>query len=134
MPTKLSDDGLQEELYRSIPFSRKIYSSVSDREDLSDYIEKRDQILVAFDELKAAGEAGNAERLAKIRTDYADEIKFIGIVRQIENQRRKIARQINNVRDSRTLTDERKQELLDKLDEAKQKLTKRANVLLKEFN
>ena len=108
LPTKLSDDGLQEELYRSIPFSRKIYSSVSDREDLSDYIEKRDQILVAFDELKAAGEAGNAERLAKIRTDYADEIKFIGIVRQIENQRRKIARQINNVRDSRTLTDEKK--------------------------
>ena len=134
LPTKLSDDGLQEELYRSIPFSRKIYSSVSDREDLSDYIEKRDQILVAFDELKAAGEAGNAERLAKIRTDYADEIKFIGIVRQIENQRRKISRQINNVRDSRNLTDEKKQELLDKLDEAKQKLTKRANVLLKEFN
>jgi hypothetical protein len=134
LPTKLSGDGLQEELYRSIPFSRKIYSSVSDREDLSDYIEKRDQILVAFDELKAAGESGNAERLAKIRTDYADEIKFIGIVRQIENQRRKIARQINNVRDSRTLTDEKKQELLDKLDEAKQKLTKRANVLLKEFN
>ena len=134
LPTKLSDDGLQEELYRSIPFSRKIYSSVSDREDLSDYIEKRDQILVAFDELKAAGESGNAERLTKIRTDYANEIKFIGIVRQIENQRRKIARQINNVRDSRTLTDEKKQELLDKLDEAKQKLTKRANVLLKEFN
>ena len=92
LPTKLSDDGLQEELYRSIPFSRKIYSSVSDREDLSDYIETRS--LVAFDELKAAGEAGNAERLAKIRTDYANEIKFIGIVRQIENQRRKIARQI----------------------------------------
>ena len=134
MPTKLSDDGLQEELYRSIPFSRKIYSSVSDREDLSDYIEKRDQILVAFDELKAAGEAGNAERMAKIRKDYADEIKFIGVVRQVENQRRKISRQINNVRDSRTLTDERKKELLDKLDEAKQKLTKRANVLLKEFN
>lgn len=134
LPTKLSDDGLQEELYRSIPFSRKIYSSVSDREDLSDYIEKRDKILVAFDELKAAGEAGNPERLAKIRTDYADEIKFIGIIRQIENQRRKIARQINNVRDSRTLTDEKKKELLDKLDEAKQKLTKRANVLLKEFN
>jgi hypothetical protein len=134
LPTKLSDDGLQEELYRSIPFSRKIYSSVSDREDLSDYIEKRDKILVAFDELKSAGEAGNAERLAKIRTDYANEIKFIGIVRQIENQRRKISRQINNVRDSRTLTDEKKKELLDKLDEAKQKLTKRANVLLKEFN
>ena len=134
LPTKLSDDGLQEELYRSIPFSRKIYSSVSDREDLGDYIEKRDKILVALDELKAASEAGNPERLAKIRTDYANEIKFIGAVRQIENQRRKIARQINNVRDSRTLTDERKEELLDKLDEAKQKLTKRANVLLKEFN
>ena len=134
MTTKLSDDGLQEELYRSIPFSRKIYSSVSDREDLGDYIEKRDKILVAFDELKAASEAGNAERLAKIRTDYSNEIRFIGIVRQIENQRRKIARQINNVRDSRTLTDEKKKELLDKLDEVKQKLTKRANVLLKEFN
>lgn len=133
LPTKLSDDGLQEELYRSIPFSRKIYSSVSDREDLSDYIEKRDKILVAFDELKAASEAGNTERLAKIRTDYADEIKFISIIRQIENQRRKISRQINNVRDSRTLSDKRKEELLDNLDEAKQKLTKRANVLLKEF-
>ena len=45
LPTKLSGDGLQEELYRSIPFSRKIYSSVSDREDLGDYIEKRDKIL-----------------------------------------------------------------------------------------
>ena len=134
LPTKLSDDGLQEELYRSIPFSRKIYSSVSDREDLSGYIEKRDKILVALDELKAAGEAGDAQRLAKIRTDYVNEIRFIGIVRQIENQRRKISRQINNVRDSRTLTDEKKKELLDKLDEAKQKLTKRANVLLKEFN
>ena len=134
LPTKLADDGLQEELYRSIPFTRKIYSSVSDREDLGDYIEKRDKILVAFDELKAAGEAGNAERLAKIRTDYSNEIRFIGIVRQIENQRRKISRQINNVRDSRTLTDEKKKELLDKLDEAKQKLTKRANILLKEFN
>ena len=134
LPTKVSGDGLQEELYRSIPFSRKIYSSVSPREDLGDYLEKRDRILVGLDELKAASEAGNAERITKIRSDYADEIKFIGIVRQIENQRRKITSQMNKVRDSRTLSDEKKEELLDKLDEAKQKLVTRANTLLKEFN
>jgi hypothetical protein len=134
LPTKLSGDGLQEELYRSIPFTRKIYSSVSPREDLGDYLEKRDKILIAKDELKAASESGSSEAVAKIRSDYADEIRFIGIIRQIENQRRKISRQINNVRDSRTLTDEKKKELLDRLDKAKQKLTKRANVLLKEFN
>ncbi len=133
LPTKVSGDGLQEELYRSIPFSRKIYSSVSPREDLGDYLEKRDRILVGLDELKAASEAGNAERITKIRSDYADEIKFIGIVRQIENQRRKITSQMNKVRDSRTLSDEKKKELLDKLDEAKQKLVTRANALLKEF-
>ena len=134
LPTRLSEEGLGEEVYREIPFVRKIVGSVSDREDLGDYIEKRDRILTAGDEIKAAVESQDRERLNKGRVKYAEELRFLALVKNTENARRKISRQMNSVRDNKTLSDERKKELLEQLEDRRNKIIQRANQLLKKFD
>ena len=134
LPTRLNEDGLGEEVYREIPFVRKIVGSVSDREDLGDYIEKRDRILVAGDEIKAAVESQDRERLNKGRVKYAEELRFLALVKNTENARRKISKQMNFVRDNKNLSDERKEELLEQLEDRRNKIIQRANQLLQKFD
>lgn len=134
LPTRLSEEGLGEEVYREIPFVRKIIGSVSDREDLGGYIERRDKILTAGDEIKAAVDAQDRERLIKGRAKYAEELRFLKLVKGTENARRKISKQINSIRDNKNLSDERKKELIEQLEDRRSKIIQRANQLLKKFD
>ena len=133
LPARVYEDGLTEDLIGEVPFVRKVIGSVTDRQDLGTYIEKRDRVLRAFDEIRDASKKQDAPRLAKARQNYSEEIKYIQLVRNIENARRKLSQQINAVRDNERLSDERKQELLDTLEDRRNAIVLRASKLMKDF-
>ncbi len=133
LPVRVYEDGLTEDLIGEVPFVRKVIGSVTDRQDLGTYIEKRDRVLRAFDEIRDASKKQDAPRLAKARQNYSEEIKYIQLVRNIENARRKLSQQINAVRDNERLSDERKQELLDTLEDRRNAIVLRASNLMKDF-
>ena len=130
LPVRVYEEGLDEDIFREIPFVRKIIGSVSSREDYGNYIEKRDKILVVGDEIKGALQSGDTERLQRARQNYSEEIKYLPRIRAIDNALRKVSGQINSVRDNQRIPDDQRKLLIDKLDERKQMLIARGNQIL----
>ena len=133
LPVRVYEEGLDEDIFREIPFVRKIIGSVSDREDYGNYIEKRDKILVVGDELRGALSSGDTERLQKARQKYSEEIKYLPRIRAIDNALRKVSGQMNSVRGNMRMPDDQKKLILDRLDERKQFLIGSANKILAGF-
>jgi len=133
LPVRVATEGFDEEIYREVPFIRKVIGSVSDREDYGAFIEKRDRILSIGDELRAAAESGDRERVLRTRQKYPEEVKFMPRIKAIDSALKKISRQMNTVKDNKRIPDAQKKLLLERLDEKKQKLISRANKILADF-
>ena len=133
LPVRVATEGFDEEIYREVPFIRKVIGSVSDREDYGAFIEKRDRILSIGDELRAAAKSGDRERLLRTRQEYPEEVKFLPRIKAIDSALTKISRQMNAIKDNKRIPDSQKELLLEKLDEKKQSLIARANKILADF-
>jgi hypothetical protein len=133
LPVRVFDEGLDEEIYREVPFVRKIIGSVSTREDYGRYIEKRNEILLAGAEIKEAIDNRDRERALAARERFAEELRYLPRVRAIDNAIRQVNQQMNRVRDNRTMSDEQKRAIMDRLDERKQMLISRGNEILSEY-
>jgi len=133
LPVRVYEEGLDEDIFREIPFVRKIIGSVSSREDYGNYIEKRDKILVVGKEIKGALQSGDTERLQSARQNYAEEIRYLPRIKAIDNALRKVSSQMNSIRGNGRLPDDQKKLLIEKLDERKQMLISRGNQILREF-
>jgi len=133
LPVRVATEGFDEEIYREVPFIRKVVGSVSDREDYGAFIEKRDRILSIGDELRAAAKSGDRERLLRTRQEYPEEVKFLPRIKAIDSALTKISRQMNAIKDNKRIPDSQKELLLEKLDEKKQSLIARANKILADF-
>ena len=133
LPFRVYEDGLNDELYREVPFVRKIIGSVSTREDYGRYIEKRNAILLAGDEIKEAIDNQDRERALAAREEFAEELRYLPRVRAIDNAIRQVNKQMNKLRDNRNMPDEQKQAIMDRLDERKQALILRGNQILMDY-
>jgi len=133
VPTTAYAEGLSQDLAREVPFVRKVYGTVSDRENIGIFVEKRDKVLRVAAEIKAAQDAGDRDRLIRAREKYAEEFTLIPRVRAINNAIKKISRQQNAVRDNVNMPDAQKQLILDRLDEKKQMLYARGNEIMKDY-
>ena len=133
VPTTAYAEGLSQDLAREVPFVRKVYGTVSDRENIGIFVEKRDKVLRVAAEIKAAQDAGDRDRLLRAREKYAEEFTLIPRVRAINNAIKKISRQQNIVRDNVNMPDAQKQLILDRLDEKKQMLYARGNEIMKDY-
>lgn len=131
-PFMAYDQGFSEDVVRNLPIFGKIIGTITTREDTGEYIEKRNQVLTALDEVKAAVEEGNMERLAAARERFSDEIKVSGAVRAIDNARMKLSRQMRQVKESR-MPEEQKRIILERLDDRMQQLTARANKIMRDL-
>ena len=131
-PFRAYDEGFSEDVVRNVPIFGKIIGTVTTREDTGAYVEKRNRVLTALDEVKAAVEEGNTERLADARERFSDELKVSGAVRAIDNALRKLSRQMRQVREGR-LPEDQKRLILERLDERRQQLTARANQLMRDI-
>jgi len=133
VPTTAYAEGLSQDLAREVPFVRKLYGTVSDRENIGIFVEKRDKVLRVAAEIKAAQDAGDRDRLIRAREKYAEEFALIPRIRAINNAIKKISRQQNAVRDNVNMPDAQKQLILDRLDEKKQMLYARGNEFMKDY-
>ena len=131
-PFMAYDQGFSEDVVRNLPIFGKVIGTITTREDTGEYIEKRNRVLTALDEVKAAVEEGNQERLASARERFSDEIKVSGAVKAIDNARMKLSRQMRQVRESR-IPEEQKRLILERLDERMQELTARANKIMRDI-
>jgi hypothetical protein len=132
-PARIYTDGFSEDLSREIPFVRKVIGSVSERENIGLFVEKRDRILNVGQEIKAAQEAGDRARFMRAREKYSEEIALLPRIKAINNAIKKISRQQNAIRDNVNLPDSQRQLLLDRLDEQKQMLYARGNMMMKDY-
>ena len=65
IPTALTD-GFEDEFIRQTPFVRKVFYSVSDREDLSNFVEGRNKVLKSREILQAAIESGDPSKVLSL--------------------------------------------------------------------
>jgi hypothetical protein len=123
LPGRIADpEQTAEDVIREVPLIRRLFGSVSSREDMGTYIRERDRILLPRAELRAAVDAGDRERIQAARERYPDELRIAEAMNQIENQRRQITRRINDVRSNPRIPEERKQEIIQRLDEQRQRV------------
>jgi len=94
-PLKIGAEGFTEETWRGIPFARKLYGSVSEREDTSAYIERAREVLMAGEELKRARETGDVQWAQETISTYGDQLRLLGPIKSIESQLTKISRMMN---------------------------------------
>lgn len=131
LPMTVAEEGVSDELVRNIPFVRRTIGSVSDREDMGEYIEGAKRVLMAGEELNRARETGDAEWARQIMREYGREIRLIGPIRSLDAALRKIATQRNQIMDNPNMPEQQKRLILDRLDERKQMILSRANALLR---
>ena len=110
IPTVLTE-GFEDEMVRQIPFARKVFYSVSEREDLSGFIENRNKVLQAQELLKSALEAGDPAQARSVRQKYATELRISGQVKALNNARNRLLRKMRQVKDNPRLPEEQKDKL-----------------------
>ena len=133
VPISAYNDGLTEDLVSEIPFIRKIIGSVSEREDIGIFVEKRDRVLRVGQEIKKAQDTGDRDRFMRAREKYSDEIALLPRVKAINNAIRKVSKQQNAVRDNVNIPDSQRKLILERLDEQKQMLYARGNMMMKDY-
>ncbi len=113
-----------------VPFARVFFGNISDREDTQSYITKRDEVLRVRKSLKEAAEAGDSQRYQELMRNYPNEYRLSAKINALENQRRKLARRLNKVRESDKLSATRKAELEDTIKEQQNEIIAKANRIL----
>jgi hypothetical protein len=121
-PFRIAQGENFDEIAREVPMLRRIIGTVSERENLGAYIEGRDKAKLGYDELRAAMRDNDQERAAAARDRFAAEIRAYQRIRSIENGRRRISEQINAIRENDRMPEERKQQMIDRLDAQRQLL------------
>ena len=122
-----------EEGMRSIPFVRRIFGSVSSREDTETYIEGRENINLAVADLKDAVARGDKERQRRIREKYAPELKAQAAFKSNDNARNRLIRQLSQVRNDPRMPEQLKEKLIKRLSEQIQAFTLRGNKILNQM-
>ena len=122
-----------EDVVNQIPFARKIFGSITERQDLSIYFNKKKQVDEALREIKYSQDTRDPQRLMEMRRKYADEIPYIALVRNIENARRKISQRIKLVENNTQISDERKEKIIEELKERNNNLILRATRIMSEL-
>lgn len=130
-PLAIAEDGFTEEVVRDIPLLRKVVGSVSGREDMGTYIDGAKAILTAGEELKRAREVGDAAWARQTIQRYEKELRLVGPIKSFESALRETAKMRNQINANPNIPDEQRKVLLDRLDERRQMILKRANALIR---
>jgi hypothetical protein len=131
-PLAIAEEGFTEEVVRDIPLLRKVVGSVSSREDMGTYIEGAKAILTAGEELKRAREVGDAAWAKQTIQRYEKELRLVGPIKSFESALREASKMRNQINANPNIPDEQKKVLLDRIDERRQMILKRANSLIRD--
>ena len=86
--------------------------------------------MAVYADLKDAIDNGDRERALAIRERYAEYLPLIGPIRSINNEIRKLNTLRRNVNANASLSQERKREILDRLEERIAAYVSRGNQLM----
>ena len=128
-PTALTE-GFEDEFIRQTPLVRKVLYSVSEREDLTNFIEKRDKVLMAQEVLKSAIENRDTSGILSARERYSDELRIFGQIKALNNARGRMLRKMKMVKDNPNLPDEQKEKILERMGEQLDNIVSRANKIM----
>jgi hypothetical protein len=131
MPDALSE-GFEDEFVRQTPFLRKVFYSVSEREDVSGFIENRNKVLKAREVLENAIEGGDPSSVRDVRSRYQKELSVFGKIRAINSARNRLLRKLRQVDANQNLTDDQKEKITERLRENLEALIQRGNRIMGE--
>ena len=131
---RIAEEGITNESIKSIPFFKKLVGTVSDREDVGLYVEKKEKVLLAEKDIKDAIEQRDPQRIKQIRKDYAEELRLVSAIKSIENERRKVRKIINNVNSDKNIDETRRQAILERSKKRLSLLTIRGLKLMGELD
>ena len=129
IPTALTE-GFEDEMVRQVPFARKLFYSVSSREDLSGFIENRNKVLQAEELLKSALESNDLAQARSVRNRYKKELRISGQVKAMNNARNRILRQMKQIKDNPRLPEDQKKKIIERLGDQLDSVMTRANKIM----
>ena len=121
----------QNDMTRNIPMLNKFLTSVTGKDRAGSYYEKRDDVFAVRRSFKDAVESRDRERIIALREKYPEIIRVMEPVRKVDSAIRKLRKQIKLINSSVSLSEDRKRELKDKIDQRILFLQNRANNLMK---
>jgi hypothetical protein len=120
----------EEDMVRRTPIVNKFITAVTEKDRSGDFYEKRDDVLAVYAELKDAIDNDDAERVAAVRSGYSEYLPLIQPIRSINNEIRKLNQMKRTVLKNPALSEEKKRELKDKIDERIAAFVARGNQLM----
>jgi hypothetical protein len=117
----------------SVPLVRKVLGSVTEREDIGSFIEKRDRVLLARKDLIDARKNNDVSRIQSIMSAYGDEVRMSGTVNALNNTRNKLIRTRKKIISSESIPDSQKDVLIKRIDEKIELILNRANQVMAEL-
>jgi len=109
-----------------IPFARRLYTQVGERENMAEYVRGRDDIMRVRQSLTKAIQSGDTKTVAYIRSSFPDEIKLMARINSMENARRKWGTLIKKARDNTHISDAERQKRVQMLHDRQTKIVQQA--------
>jgi hypothetical protein len=130
LPKALSGD-LEELEIREIPFVRKFFGNVTQRNSMEDYIKATQDVQRAHQEVRDASRFGESERVETAYQQYPGQLMIATQVERLMRERSKINRQIRTIEHMEMPDDEKKQ-LVKDLREASNQIVGMVNTMYNE--
>lgn len=127
---KLMAGEFEEAMLRSTPAVRQVVGSVSEREDLGNFVEKRDRVLLTRKDFIDARKKGDEERASRIALAYKEELRVSGIINALNNARNKLVRKRKQIEESDYIPEAQKKVLIERMNERIKEIVTRANSLM----
>ena len=124
-------DDFDGDILREIPIVRKFAISPSQREDVGAFIEVRDEILLAGEELKRAYMSGDAIRIKNVRDKYSGQIKLLNFTKGFNSARNRLVRLKKQIDNNPRIPEKIKEERILKINERLKDIVRRFNARMR---
>ena len=132
-PDGLLRKGFTEENVRRLPVARKFVYSVSEREDMGEFVKKRDRVLLALNELKRVAKQGDREGYKETQKRFKDELKIAGLINGYNNARNRLMRIRNQIQANERMPESQKEKLVERYNEKIQVIVGKANMAMRDI-
>lgn len=119
---------------RTVPFARKVFGNVTERNNLEQYFERTNTVLRARQEFDDANRFGQPERAERVMRDYPRELAISDAMKDLTRARGQISSEINLLRNFRGegLSDQERRDRIKLLQQRQNELVSTANRIYRE--
>ena len=135
LPTKTVDflkGDFDGDIFREIPFARKVAIGASKREDTGVFIEARDSVLQRYKDFEDHIKAGDRDSAMAVRNKYKKQFSVLGYIKGINSARNRLLRLKNQINDNPRIPEEIKADRIRKINDQVNELVRKANIRMRE--